>query len=130
MKLGYIIVYVPEVAPVMEFYQRAFGFNQEFISDDQTFGQCLSGEVKLAFAKISLIQDMMGKENFTPISPTKPPVGIEIGLLTDDVAASYQRAVLAGAKPILPPTRKPWGQIVSYVQSIEGTLIEICSPIA
>lgn len=38
------------------------------------------------------------------------------------------KAVKAGAELIAKPTEKPWGQTVSYVRSIEGTLIEICSP--
>jgi hypothetical protein len=30
----------------------------------------------------------------------------------------------------LEPLSKPWGQIVPYVRCPDGTLVEICSPVA
>ena len=75
----------------------------------------------------------MGKMNFDDkyekISPKGNPVGLELVFVDEDVEASTDKAVKAGAELIAPPTEKPWGQTVSYVRSVEGTLIEICSPI-
>lgn len=51
-----------------------------------------------------------------------------LAFVTDDVQAAYQNAVDCGASPIRGPVEKPWGQAVAYVRSIEGTLIELCSP--
>ena len=36
----------------------------------------------------------------------------------------------AGAAEIKVPEAMPWGQIVSYVRCPDGTLVELCSPIA
>lgn len=35
----------------------------------------------------------------------------------------------SGALADAPPNQKPWGQTVAYFGAIEGTLIELCTPI-
>jgi catechol 2,3-dioxygenase-like lactoylglutathione lyase family enzyme len=55
---------------------------------------------------------------------------MEIGLVTDDVAAACERAVAAGAPLLKAPAAKPWGQTVAYVRSPDGTLIELCTAVA
>lgn len=46
----------------------------------------------------------------------------------DNVDAAFQRALIAGAVSLKEPTKKPRGQIVSYVRDLNGFLVEICSP--
>ncbi len=58
------------------------------------------------------------------------PLGIELVFVADDVAAAYAKAIAAGAIAIKEPITKPWGQVVAYVRSSEGSLIELCSPIS
>lgn len=58
------------------------------------------------------------------------PFGIELSFLTDDVAAAFEKAIAAGAVPIKEPEEKPWGQVVRYIRSIDGTIIEIATPIS
>ena len=53
--------------------------------------------------------------------------GFEIAMVTDDVASAHQTALKAGAKELQPPSKKPWGQVVSYVQDMNGFIVEICS---
>jgi uncharacterized glyoxalase superfamily protein PhnB len=55
-------------------------------------------------------------------------VGLELVFVDEDVEASTNKAVKEGAVLIAAPIEKPWGQTVSYVRSIEGTMISICSP--
>lgn len=62
------------------------------------------------------------------MNPNGTPFGIELAFVTGDVEAAYARAVNAGALPIKEPMAKPWGQVVAYVRSTEGSLIELCSP--
>ncbi len=47
---------------------------------------------------------------------------------TDDVAASYARAVRAGAHEVQPPMDMPWGQTIAYVSDLNGFLVELCTP--
>ena len=63
-------------------------------------------------------------------SAEKDPFGMELALVSEDVAAAYERAIATGAIALSPPKKKPWGQTVAYLRAPEGTLIEICSPIA
>lgn len=57
------------------------------------------------------------------------PFGVELAFVTDDVALAYAKAVAAGAVSVKEQVTKPWGQVVAYVRSREGSLIELCSPI-
>jgi uncharacterized glyoxalase superfamily protein PhnB len=71
--------------------------------------------------------EQMNEWVLVPVRAT--PLGIEIGLVTDDVAAAVQRAVAAGATLLREPTAKPWGQMVAYVRAPDGTRVELCTPL-
>ena len=127
MKFGYTIVYVPDVAASLDFFEKAFGFARRFLHESGTYGELESGETTLSFAAHEL-----GEMNFTgghiAAHSSARPLGMEIGLVTEDVAAAHARALAAGARELTAPTSKPWGQTVSYLRSPDGTLIELCSP--
>ena len=55
---------------------------------------------------------------------------MEVAFVTEDVQAAHDKAVAAGASALSAPASKPWGQVVSYVRCPDGTLVELCSPIA
>ncbi|WP_343627343.1 VOC family protein [Comamonas aquatica] len=128
MKLGYTIVYVPEVAASLQFFTDAFGFAVKFLHESGTYGELDTGATTLAFAAHAL-----GEGNFpgghVAASESVQPLGMEIGLVTGDVEQAYARALQAGAVQLSAPTRKPWGQVVAYVRSPDGTLIELCTPV-
>ncbi|GGH27302.1 VOC family protein [Paenibacillus segetis] len=44
-----------------------------------------------------------------------------------DVDKEYERLIQSGAKSVLQPLTKSWGQRVCYVADPEGNLLEICS---
>jgi catechol 2,3-dioxygenase-like lactoylglutathione lyase family enzyme len=127
MKLGYTILYVPDVAASLAFFEQAFGLARRFLHDSGMYGELATGETTLAFANHAL-----GEGNFpgghVHASESVQPLGMEIGLVTVDVAAAHARAVQAGAKELAAPATKPWGQVVSYVRAPDGCLVEICSP--
>jgi len=130
MKFGYTIIYVEDVLKTVAFYEEAFGFERGLVVEEEGivyYAELKSGETTIGFASYE-----MGKMNFDDkyekITRKGNPVGLELVFVDEDVAASTTKAVKAGAELIVPPTEKPWGQTVSYVRSIEGTLIEICSP--
>ncbi len=129
MKFGYTIVYVSSVAETLAFYEKAFGFQKRFLHDSGQYGELDTGETTLAFASLELGALNFGSK-YSPVSPSAAPPGIELAFVTEDVALAYARATTAGAVPIHAPVEKPWGQIVAYIRSLEGTLIELCSPVA
>lgn len=127
MKLGYTIVYVPSVAESLKFFNAAFGLPTRFLHESGLYGELSTGETTLAFASHA-----MGELNFPTghikASDSLQPLGMEIGLVTDDVAAAHARAISQGATELAPPVSKPWGQVVSYVRAPDGTLVELCTP--
>lgn len=129
MKLGYTIVYVPDVEASLAFCERAFGLRRRFLHESGTYGELDTGETALAFAAHTL-----GDVNFpgghVAAHESERPLGFEVALVTDDVAAAHARAVTAGARELAAPQRKPWGQTVSYVRCPDGLLVEICTPVS
>lgn len=128
MKLGYTIVYVPDVQASVEFFERAFGLKRRFIHESG-YGEMETGSTALAFAAHELgASNLPG--GYVRASDSEQPLGMEIALVTDDVAFAHARAVAQGAVSVKEPVVKPWGQTVSYVRCPDGTLVEICSPAA
>ncbi|MCC6247726.1 MAG: VOC family protein [Rubrivivax sp.] len=129
MKLGYTILYVPDVAASLAFFERAFGLKRRFLHETGTYGELDTGATTLAFAAHEL-----GEHNFAGghvrADTSAQPLGMEIGLVTDDVAAAHRQALACGARELSPPVRKPWGQTVSYVRAPDGCLIELCTAVA
>lgn len=128
MKLGYTIIYVPNVAASLAFFERAFSLSRRFLHESGDYGELDTGETTLAFASLEL-----GNMNFPAglviASESSQPLGIEIALVTPSVAEAHAKAVAAGAVELKAPETKPWGQVVSYVRCPDGTLVEICSPV-
>jgi catechol 2,3-dioxygenase-like lactoylglutathione lyase family enzyme len=127
MKFGYTIIYTQDVEASVSFFEKAFGLQRRFVHESG-YGELETGSTALAFASHDL-----GKGNLPDgyIKVDEPkPVGVEIALVTDDVAKAYAKAVDAGAISLKAPVAKPWGQIVAYVRCPDGTLVEICSPVS
>ncbi len=126
MKLGYVIVYVADVPATLAFYESCFGLARRYLHDSKMYGELETGGTALAFAAESLIElnGLSARKNRSG----DEPAGAEIGLVTSDVGAAYDRAVSAGAEACKEPASKPWGQTVAYVRDLNGFLVEICSP--
>jgi lactoylglutathione lyase len=128
MKLGYTILYVPDVSASLEFFERAFGLKRRFLHESGTYGELDTGETTLSFAAHAL-----GDGNFpgghVAAHSSARPLGMEIALVTADVAQAHATAIACGARELAAPATKPWGQVVSYVRAPDGCLIELCTPV-
>jgi lactoylglutathione lyase len=129
MKLGYTIIYVPDVAGSLAFFEAAFGLPRRFLHESGTYGELDTGATTLAFASHEL-GDMNFPGGHVQAHESAQPLGFEIALVTDDVPLAHAKAVAAGAKELAAPAAKPWGQVVSYVRCPDGILVELCTPIA
>jgi lactoylglutathione lyase len=127
MKLGYTILYVPDVKTSLDFFEKAFGLARRFLHESGTYGELVTGETTLAFAAHELGASNFPK-GYVQASTSTVPLGMEIGLVTPDVHAAHQRALSAGATELSAPSSKPWGQVVSYVRAPDGCLVELCTP--
>jgi uncharacterized glyoxalase superfamily protein PhnB len=124
MRFRATVLYVDDVAATVDFYCRAFGLGLRFSDESLGFAELETGDVVLAIASHSLGEMLM------PGSYTRAafPAGVEVGFLTRDVAGGFDRALAAGAAPIAPPRRMPWGLEAAYVRAPEGTVIGFSEP--
>lgn len=128
MKLGYTIVYVPDVAASLDFFERAFGLRRRFFHESGTYGELETGETTLSFASHDLAVSNL-PDGYVRASDSKQPLGIEIGLVTESVEQAHDQALKCGAVELSAPKSKPWGQVVSYVRAPDGCLVELCTPV-
>jgi len=129
MKLGYTIVYVPDVAASLAFFETAFGLQRKFLHESGTYGEMNTGETTLSFAAHEL-GDMNFSGGHVHASSSLQPLGFEIALVTSNVQEAHAKAVAAGVREMVAPQQKPWGQVVSYVRCPDGILVELCTPMA
>lgn len=129
MKFGYTIIYVASVEKTLEFYKHAFGFDVKFIHESKAYGELDTGETILAFASHEMGDMNLGAKYLRSDIKNKP-FGIELAFVTQDVRAAFEKSVASGAVPLKEPEEKPWGQIVGYVRAVDGSVIELCSPVS
>ncbi len=127
MRYGYTIIYVSSVEETLEFYEEAFGFRIKFLNDDKSYGELDTGGTTLAFASHVLGAMNLGG-SYERMDARGEPVGMELAFVTDDVVAAYDKALASGAVALKAPEHKPWGQLVGYVRALDGSVIELCSP--
>jgi len=128
MKLGYTIVYVNDVAASLGFFERAFGLKRRFLHESGGYGEVETGNTTLGFAQHATARGNLGHD-YVAADASTPPLGMELGLVTEDVPAACRQAVETGATLLTPPNTKPWGQTVAYVRCPDGTLVELCTEI-
>ncbi|ALG71296.1 glyoxalase [Azospirillum thiophilum] len=128
MKFGYTILYVPDVAASLAFFETAFGLTRRFLAETGDYGELDTGATTLSFASqdLALSHHPAG---YVFASASDRPLGVEIALVTGDVEAAHATALAAGATELAPPKAMPWGQVVSFVRCPDGTLVELCTPV-
>lgn len=128
MKFSYTILYVKDVAQSVNFYEQAFGLKQRFIHESGQYAEMDTDTTTLAFAANDLAKSNL-PQGFQENSLLNLPTGVEVGFVTDDVAAVFKGAVEVGADIVVEPKVKPWGQTVAYVRDLDGILVSINSPV-
>jgi lactoylglutathione lyase len=129
MKFGYTIIYVPSVSESLAFYERAFGLQRRFLHESGDYGELETGSTALAFAALALGEAHFS-QGFVAAHASSKPLGVEIALVTQDVPAAHARALQAGASELCAPQTMPWGQTVSWLRCPDGSLVELCTPVA
>ena len=98
VSLGYVILYVNDVAATLAFYEEAFGLARRLFHEDNgmAYGELETGATRLAFASLELAKTHLNQK-VVAASLERAPLGFEIALVTPDVPGLYARAVKAGA---------------------------------
>lgn len=125
-KLGYVIIYVPDVARAVSFYERAFGVQRRFVHDSGKYAEMETGATALAFADEV---DTPNRGAFETNRGDRRAAGAEVAFVVGDVREAFARALESGATAVTDPVDKPWGQTISYVRDLNGFLVEICSAV-
>jgi len=118
---------VPNVQEALDFYIKAFGFEQQMITPEGDYGELKTGDTKLAFINYELAYSNL-KEGFESSKKGQKPFGIELAFITDNIEADFQKAIDAGATLAAPLAQKVWGQKIGYLRDNNGFLIELGSP--
>lgn len=124
--LGYVIIYVPDVARAVSFYEHAFGVQRRFLHESGTYAEMETGATALAFADETVTPN---SGSFERNRGAGKAAGAEVAFIVGDVRAAFEQAVTTGSTTAVAPVEKPWGQTVSYVRDLNGFLVEICSAI-
>lgn len=123
-RFGYIIAYLADIAAELTFFETVFGFKRRFLTEEGDYGELDTGKCILAFADHSL-----GKSNlptgYISAETAAKPLGIEIGIIVDDLPAAHAAAIKAGASELRAPHTTAWGQQVTWLRSPQGLLFEI-----
>jgi uncharacterized glyoxalase superfamily protein PhnB len=130
VSLGYVILYVADVAASLVFYEQAFGLSRRLLLEEagKGYGELETGATRLAFVTIGVAKEHLNQD-VIGASLQQSPLGVEIALVTADVAGLFRRALQAGATAMAEPATKPWGQTVAYVRDNAGHLVELCTPL-
>jgi lactoylglutathione lyase len=125
MKLGYVVLYVPDVEAAVSFYEKAFGVTRRSPHPSGQYAELETGGTAFGFASEDLVCGLF--QEFRRNRSDEPPAGVGVAFVTDDVPAAYARALAAGAVPHVAPVTRPSGQVLSYVRDLNGFLVEMCS---
>jgi len=126
MTLDGVMVYVPDVAATVRFYEQAFGLSLQSMTEDGAFAQMSTGATTLSFAVESAA--VADGRPIRPNRPTGEAAALQITLVTDAIQEAFERAAAAGGEIVNQPVQKPWGQMLGVVRDNNGVLIEIGTP--
>ena len=127
VQFGYCKIHVPDVAQSLEFFEKSFGLKRRFLHEGGGYGELDTGTTVLAMASHDLGARNL-PDGYQRADQADLPLGFEVALTDPDVAGMHQSAIDHGAMEISAPKQKPWGQVVSYVRTPCGIVLELCSP--
>jgi catechol 2,3-dioxygenase-like lactoylglutathione lyase family enzyme len=123
MKLNSVVLYVPDVAAAIAFYEQAFGLHLRSADRNGEFAEMDTGGAPLVF--VAEGRRAEAGHTFRAHRPSEQPAATEVGFVASDVAAAYSAALKAGAVPYEAPNTRLDGQTVAYVRDLNGVLVEI-----
>ena len=99
---------IKDADKAIDFYQKIFGgqiINQMFWPN----GKIMHAKVKIGDSIFMLHEETAGADKGDPAPTTIGGSPVSLHVFVDDVDATFNRAVEAGAKAVFPPTNMFWG---------------------
>jgi lactoylglutathione lyase len=130
LQLRYTGIFVSDVAATVSFYERAFGLNLRYLHPSGGYAEMETGDTLLCFVGEEFLDDtkLLGYRNLHANRRQAPASGAQIAFVSHNLSADWNRALQAGAEVVCAPEAKPWGQIVGYLNDLNGFIVEICTP--
>lgn len=124
LKTGQVVAHllVRGVAQAIEFYERALGARELYRSPLPS-GNGLHAQLRVGNSLLLLTDESPKPEEQIPGFGSPQSLGgtsVTVQLYVDDVDAAYQRALDAGATPLLPPEDCFWGDRYSMLRDPFG----------
>lgn len=114
------VIYTDDVADTVTFYERATGLTASYY--DRELGFALLGAEQAVAIASHAAGALMLEAGYESVRGGRVR-GAELAFWAEDVAAAFEAAERAGARPLTPPRVMPWGQTVAYVEAPEGTIL-------
>ena len=116
----YLILIVEDLDRALGFYVDVLGLRLGHRSGD--YAQLDTGTTRLALYTRSAMAKTLGMALDPPVSNAP---GFEVGFKVSDVDAAFTELIARGARPVMPPTDRFWGQRTAYLRDPDGHLIEL-----
>jgi lactoylglutathione lyase len=121
----YIILIVKDLDRALHFYTEILGLRLGHRSGD--YAQLDTGTTRLAL----YTRDAMAKTLGTALEvPAANAPGFEIGFKVADIDAAFSELVARGARAVVPPTDRFWGQRTAYVRDPDSYLVELAQDLS
>lgn len=116
----YVVLVVEDLDRALAFYTGSLGL--ELGHRSGPYAQLVTGATRLALFERATMAATLGWELN---APGPEHAAFEIGFKVDDVDTAWARLVAAGARPVVAPTDRSWGQRTAYVADPDGNLVEL-----
>jgi lactoylglutathione lyase len=116
----YLILIVEDLDRALGFYVDVLGLRLGHRSGE--YAQLDTGTTRLALYTRSAMAKTLGMALAPPVSNAP---GFEVGFKISDVDAAFTKLIARGARPVMPPTDRFWGQRTAYLRDPDGHLIEL-----
>jgi lactoylglutathione lyase len=121
----YVVVIVEDLGRSVAFYTEVLGLRLAHRSGP--YAQLDTGATRVALYERAAMAATLGHPVRAP-DPDAP--GFELGFKVDDCDAAYAALVADGARGVVEPTDRAWGQRTGYVADPDGHLVELAEDLS
>ncbi|MEO3827673.1 VOC family protein [Actinomadura sp. B10D3] len=119
-RLGYVILYVRDLAASIAFYRDAIGLAFKF--QDAGYAEFASEATRFALYE-------QRRADWLTSSRTAPGPAAEVVFMVEDVDAEARRLRELGAVVLSGPADRPWGHRTLHVADPDGFIVELAQDI-
>jgi lactoylglutathione lyase len=119
-RLGYLILYVSDLAASIAFYRDVIGLPLKFV--DAGYAEFATRDTRFALYERRRAEWLIG-------GPTAPGPAAEAVFVVDDVDEQARRLTEMGVPLLSRPTDRPWGHRTLHVGDPDGFVVEFAQEI-